>query len=230
MAKKESPKERLPVKDDLEAFKAEAPPSKLAGLSSHAFSIIKLLLGISFLPFIYSSTVSFFGEFSLIEKALQNTFWSGLITLLIIYLFVWEPTIIYIKGSRLLELIFSFFRPMVRVAPYLLPIYTIILFLLYGVLTFFSKSGALISALIFLTGSSSAFHLIFSAKSIRSKQKDFLKANYLFGFSLVYIINLFLLSFCFNLIFEKFSFVNFSNNTWQAGSSVFNAIFKQLFL
>lgn len=197
--------------------------------SSKVFSIIKFILGIFLLLFVYPQTVSFLNEFIRLEKPLQNYFWLGLISLLIIYLFVWEPVIVYLKGQKLLELIFRFFKPLVRVAPYVLPIYTIILFVIYGVLSLLFKSSNLINYFVFLFGFSTGLHLIFSAKSLRSKHQDFLKANYIFGFSFIYIINLILLSFCLNLIFKEFSFVNFFNNSFQIAKNIFSSIFIQLF-
>ncbi|MBI5145411.1 MAG: hypothetical protein HZA27_04415, partial [Candidatus Omnitrophica bacterium] len=193
--------------------------SKSAVFLGNAFSIIKFVLGICLLPFVYSGLVAFYNEFGLIEKALQNSFWSGIISFLVIYLFIWEPAKIYTKGHRILEWVFSFFKPLVRVAPYVLPIYTIILFIFYWLLSYLFKD--ITQYFIFLFGFSIALHLVFSAKSIRSRRGDLLKANYIFGFSLVLIINLILLALCLNLIFEKFSFVNFFNNSFQIAKSIF---------
>lgn len=199
------------------------------------FGIIKFILGICLLPFVYSTSASFLNEFCIIEKSSQNYFWSGLISLLIIYLFIWEPVIIYARGQKLVEMIFMFFKPLVRIAPYLLPIYTIVLFAVYWVLSYvFSAEGGnsavLINNFLFLFGFSLGLHLVFSAKSIRHKQGDFLKGNYIFGFSFIYIINLMLLAFFLNLIFENFSVVNFLNNSSQVAKDIFSAVFKQLFL
>lgn len=218
MEKKESPR------------KENNTQPKIAGLSSKMFGIIKLILGICLLPFVYSTSFSFLNEFGVIEKSAQNYFWSGVITLLLIYLFVWEPAIIYAKGQRILEVIFTFFKPLVRVAPYLLPIYTIVLFILYWILSGILKSPNLINYFVFLFGFTMGLHLIFGAKSLRSKQQDFLKANYIFGFSFVYILNLVLVAFILNLIFDKFSVVNFLNNSFQIAKNIFSAVFKQLFL
>jgi len=202
--------------------------SKMGGFSIRLFSITKFILGVCLLPFVYSESLAFLNEFNQIEAPFRNYFWSGIISLLIIYLFVWEPTIIYIKGQKILEKIFRFFTPLVKVAPYLLPIYTLILFILYWVLAYKFKDS--INFFVFLFGFSIALHFIFSAKSLRSKQEDFLKANYIFGFAFIYIINLILLAFGLNLIFEKFSFVNFFNQSFQIAKSIFYAAFKQLFL
>lgn len=205
-------------------------PVKTSSLAQRIFGLLKLTVGLSLLPFVYSSSVSFINEFSNTDKALQAYFWSGVISLLVIYLFVWEPAIIYAKGQKLLELIFNLFKPLVRIAPYLLPVYAIFLFILYWLLSLVFQSQALMNYFIFLFGFSMGLHLVFSAKSLRTKQGDFLKANYIFGFSFIYIINLILLSFCFNLLFKEFSFVNTFNNSFQSAKDIFYTVFKQLFL
>jgi hypothetical protein len=225
MEKKESPKREADSK-----LKPSGISSRLAGLSNKAFGIIKLGLGICLLPFVYSTSLVFLNQFSLIEKSLQGYFYSGAIALLIVYLFVWEPQIIYTKGQRLLEMIFVFFKPLVRLAPYVLPIYTIILFIIYGLLSLTIRSAWLIKYSIFLIGFTFALHLVFSARSIRSKKSDPLKADYIFGFSLIYIIDLAILAFCINLVFKEFSFVSFCNSAFQIAGNIFYAVFKQLFL
>lgn len=203
---------------------------RISGISSKVFGIIKFILGLIVLPFVYSSTISFLKEFSAIEKILQNHFWAGVISFLIVYLFIWEPVKIYTRGQKILELIFKFFAPLVRVAPYLLPIYFILIFAGYLILSSLIKSGEFLNYSVFLLGFTLALHLVFSAKTIRSKQGDFLKANYIFGFSLIYLINLLLLAFCLNIAFEGFSFVNFANYSFQVAKEIFIAVFKQFFL
>ncbi|MBM3254920.1 MAG: hypothetical protein FJZ08_01280, partial [Candidatus Omnitrophica bacterium] len=101
--------------------------SKLSGLYNCSFGIIKLALGVCLLPFVYSATRAFLNEGLALDKALATYFFSGVISFLIIYLFVYEPAIIYVRGQKILEAIFRFFTPLVKVAPYLLPIYTILL-------------------------------------------------------------------------------------------------------
>ncbi len=226
MEKKEFPK--LPKREFPKS--AEGLKSKIAGISAKTFGVIKFILGVCLLPFVYSATVSFLRQFSLVDNVSQVYFWSGIITFVLIYFFVFEPAIVYQKGHRLLEIIFSFFAPLVKVAPYVLPIYTLVIFVLYLLLSLFFKSREFFYFFLFMFGLSLALHLIFSAKSVRSKQGDFLKANYIFGFSFVYITNLIIVALCLNLVFKEFSFVNFFNNSFQAANNIFHAVFRQLFL
>jgi hypothetical protein len=212
------------------ALKLELPDKKkTAKGGGRIFAVIKFLSGVLLLPFVYSVSVSFLGQFALVDKIQQKNFRAGLISLLILYLFVWEPAPVYLKGQQILETAFSFFKPLVKVAPYLLPIYAIILFCVYGLFTYIFNMQGLLSYFIFLFGFTIGLHIIFSAKSLRSKQEDFLKANYIFGFSFLYIVNVALLAFCLNLIFNEFSFVNFCNSSYHIAKGILSAVFRQLF-
>jgi len=233
MAKKELP-DKKPLKDSLLSKEPTGISgdfsSKISGLSSKIFGIIKFILGVFLLPFVFSTTVSFLNEFGLVNRSLQVIFWSGVISFLVVYLFIWEPLLIYNKGHKLLEIMFSFFKPMVNVAPFLLPIYTILFFIIYGLLSLVIKPSWLIEYTLFLIGFSAILHLVFSAKNIRTKKGDFLKGNYIFGFSFIFILNLSLLALGFSLMFKEFSFVNFCNISFTIASNIFYAVFKQLFL
>lgn len=192
--------------------------------------ILKFILGILLLPFVYSFTRAFIDEFLLLGRLIQINFLAGIVCFLIIYLFIWEPKIFYKSGQRFLEVIFHFFAGLVKVAPFVLPIYTIILFLLYFLTPFIGKSQELNNYFVLLIGFSTIFHLVFSAESLKSSQAGYLKANYIFGICLIYIINIILLSFGFNLIFKEFSFVTFFNHSFEIAASIFQTIFSQLFL
>jgi len=234
MAKKEFPDKDLLNKEiaDLETGFTPEPAGfseKLAAFGGKAFGVIKFILGICLLPFVYSASFAFLNEFGVIKKPLADYFWTGVISQIMIYLFIWEPAVVYKKGHKLLEVVFNFFKPLVRVAPYLLPIYTIVVFLLYEALSFAIASAWLLEYTLFLLGFSLSLHLVFSAKTIRGRKGDFLKGNYIFGFSFVYILNVGLLALFLSLIFTKFSFVNFCNNSLQSAKGIFEAVFRQLF-
>ncbi|MDD3087107.1 MAG: hypothetical protein PHP89_00880 [Candidatus Omnitrophica bacterium] len=225
MEKKEFPKKELGRNFNPD----KAAIGKPSWISNKVFDIIKLVLGICLLPFVYSSTVAFLRQISYIDPSLQSYFWSGVITFLIVYLFIIEAGWVYEKGHKLLEVIFSFFQPLVKVAPYLLPVYTIIIFFVYLILSLFIKDHWLINYTMFFFGVTLMMHLIFSSKAIRLKKGDLLRSNYIFGFSFIYIINLGILAFFLNVIFKNFSFVNFCNTAHSIAGSIFAVIFSQLF-
>ncbi|MBM3243322.1 MAG: hypothetical protein FJZ12_00590 [Candidatus Omnitrophica bacterium] len=224
MAKKESVK-----KDPEQKTNQQGNARRPSWISEKALDIIKLILGICFLPFVYSSTVSFLGQIKSIGSLLQGYFWSGVIAFILIYLFVFELQWVYERGHKILEFIFSFFQPLLKVGPYLLPIYTIVVLLAYLILVVFIKESWLINYTVFFLGLSIALHLIFTSKAIRLKKGDLLRSNYIFSFSFIYIIDLGLLALILNIIIPHFSFVDFCSNTGSIAGGVFKAVFLQLF-
>jgi hypothetical protein len=227
--------EKIDVEPNLDAGAPEGglPPaiqSKLQALTKRSLSVFKLLLGLSFLTFVYSSTKAFVAEFSNIELRYQRPLWEGLVAFVIVYFFVYEPAKVYQKGQKILEVIFKFFAPLVKVAPYVLPIYTILLFCLYPLFALIFPYDETLVYFVFLFGFSLALHLVFGAKSLRTKTGDFLKANYIFGFTLVYIIDVLLFSLLLNLVFEKFSFVDFFNVAYKTSHEIIVAVIKQIFV
>jgi len=236
MAKKELPEKQEPKLKEKHQPREDGGglggdfSSKISGLTSKLFGIIKFIIAIIMLPLVYSTTVAFINEFGQLDRYLTQLFFNGIISFLAIYLFIWEPAEVYNRGHKLLEFMFSFFKPMVNVAPFLLPIYTILFFLVYGLFALWVDAEWLIQYTMFLIGFSSILHLTFAAKTIRGKKGDFLKANYIFGFSFIYILNLFLLSLGFSLVFENFSLVNFCNVSGGVFKDIFLAVFNQLFV
>lgn len=220
MAKKESPKPQASPK----------PPFKLAAFLHRLLSVKKLILGLCLIFFSYSVSYAFLKELGKVGSVAESYFWVGVFTFLIIDLFIWEPLSVYTKGQKILTAVFSFFAPLVKVASYLLPIYTILLFVFYWAAFYLFGARGMINLFMFLFSFTLSLHLVFSARTLRAKQEDFLKANYIFGFSFIYVTNVALLAFFLNTMFRKFSFVDFSNRTFLVGKYIIFAIIKQLFL
>jgi len=197
---------------------------------SKFLSIIKFILGLCFLAFVYTGSFGFLKELKNADPALQKDFWSGVITFVIIYLFFYEPMRLYQKGQKILTFIFKFFAPLVRFAPYVLPVYTIIVFALYPLVTMLWKGKVVLEYFIFIAGLSLSFHLIMTAKTLKNRQGDFLKANYIFGFTLVFILNLLLVAICFQLLLDKFSFYNFWVGAYEESQRIWHSAFRQIFI
>jgi hypothetical protein len=218
------------MEKNLSAEEGIVLPSKFQRLIQKLLAWFKFLLGLLLLPFVYSSTRVFLDGVFVLESNLKTGFFLGIAVFLLIYLFIWEPTMIYKKGQRFVQIIFGFFSPLVKVAPYLLPIYTIFSFLIYFLLSIIFKPQQILDCFMFLFGLTVVLHLVFSARSLRSRASDYLKADYLFGFSFIWLINIIILSFGFNLILKEYSFVNFLNQAFKIGITIYRIIFKQLFL
>jgi hypothetical protein len=229
MEKKESPNKKEAVKPKKNA-KEFVLPWVLSGISDKALGVLKFIFGLCLLPFVYSVTASFLRQLSRVDAVYQGYFWAGVVIFIAVYLFVSEPVILYESGHRVLEFVFSFFQPFVKVAPNLLPIYAIIIFVVYGIMSFFIKGAWLLHGAILLTGFFIMLHLVFSAKTVRTGKDDFLKGNYIFSFSFIYIANVLLVGIFVGLAVSGFSIGDFLGRALKVYADIFYAVFKQLFM
>ncbi|MBI5050793.1 MAG: hypothetical protein HZC11_07990 [Nitrospirae bacterium] len=118
----------------------------------------------------------------------------------------------------------------INLAPYLVPIYTILIWLVYLLLSLLYSLERYRNHFLFLIGLSLAFHIIFTAELLKTKQSDLLKSGYLFSISIIYIVNISIIAFCLNLIFPNFSFVEFFKSYYQITGDIYDFVFRQLFL
>ena len=225
MARKKSAPPKEPQKRSRGPVFKELGPIKI---HHRLFSLIKLVLGILLLPYVYSVTVSFIKEFSGINDHIVAIFHGGLISCLVVHLFIWEPQVVYEKGQKLVEFIFQFVSPLMKVASYIVPVYSLILLIIFWVSNIVFKAR-FVNIFMFLISFSFCFHLLLTARVLRNKERDILKANYLFGFSFVYIINLIILGLFLNFIFVDFSFVELVNQTYFGAGKIFFYFLNQLF-
>jgi hypothetical protein len=194
-------------------------------------SILKLIFAVLLLPVTIAASFGFAKEIVVLGQPLVNFFLWGIFAFLILYHLIWEPAIVYQKGQRVVEVIFSFFAPLVKVASFCLPIYTLLILIAYWLLSLLieplknSVNYFIILASFFL-----AMHIVFTAKSLKSRQADFLKANYFFALEFIYLINICLTAGLFNIIFNDFSFLQFFRSTCQNTQNIISPVFNQLFV
>ena len=193
-------------------------------------TVLKFIIVVFLLPWFYSTTAAFITELKTIPEKSFNSFAAGIISFLVIYLFIYVPGKFYQQEQKVTEATFRFISPLVKLAPFVLPIYTIIFFLTYCLLTFLFKAGPPLEFFMFLFGFSIIFHLAFTAKALRSRKDDFLMINYLFSFGFIYVINVALLSLGFSILFKPFSWLSFCKSSLQVSSIIISSIFNQLFL
>lgn len=201
----------------------------MLGLPKGFNNVIKFAVGLLLLPPVYSFSVSFINEFNSLKNNLALYFWAGLVSFAIVYIFIYQPELIYSYGQEMVRAIFGFFKPLSVASAYAIPIYTVILFLIYGILVFISGVKGITEYFLLIIGFSLGLHLAFTAKALNSGKKDFLKADYIFGFLSVYLINLILVAFCLSLTIRGFSFTNFFAHSFQGSRDIFNSLFNKVY-
>lgn len=216
--------------------------------------IIKVLIGILLLPVTVAVTLAFSGQLSQIQEfqGLAGYFLKGVIIYLITHLILYKPSYFYVlgheiahalatlvcggrvssfsvsgRGGGVLTTKSNFF---IALFPYFFPTYTIFFWLVYLLLSVFRDVSAYVPHFLFLVGFSLTLHLVMTIDALKVKQSDIFKTGYLFSVSLIYVLNIFLVSFILSLVFKDFIFSAFFHSTLDQAGNIYYAIYEYLFL
>ncbi|MEW6008142.1 MAG: hypothetical protein AB1629_00690 [Candidatus Omnitrophota bacterium] len=191
--------------------------------------ILKFILAALAVPLIIGITIAFSKTLLSLESILQNYFLAGIIAYLILHLFIYKPVAVYKTGQGILQFLFIFFAPLVKIASYLLPIYSILITAIYFILAKLPQYKLETDTFLFFISFSFILHLVQTADALRDKQTGLERANYFFAFAIIYLIDIVLLAGMLQLIFNDFSFLEFLSQSGQESLNIYQKVFVQLF-
>jgi len=218
------------------------------------FKIARFLLTILLLPFCIAITANFYKGIVSI-KAISETgfiFILGALSYSLFHFILFKLDFLYVLGHESMHAIATLFsggkvlnikvskkqgsvrtttpNMFVVLAPYLVPIYTVLLALIYYLLSFFIDIGRHSQLFIFLIGFTLMFHIAYTAQSIKEKQSDLIKTGYLFSVEFVYIINLIIVFAIISFLFKRLDFLDFLSLSYSDTKIFYQSIWRQLFL
>jgi len=200
-------------------------------LASKIVGTIKFLFFLLLIPLVAGMTVGFIDQVTSLEgEGYADYFVLGILAYLIMHFFVYELEVVYNYGKQLVADMFRFFEPLVTMAPLVLPIYTIILLVIYYFLKFIPTKYELGPYFLFFTSFTFSMHLVFTARDLRASDENPVKPNYLFSMAFVYFVNIALIALLLHLTFAGFSFVSFFQKTSQVSAHIYRTSFNQLFV
>ncbi|MBF0484898.1 MAG: hypothetical protein HQL16_00120 [Candidatus Omnitrophica bacterium] len=193
------------------------------------FLILKFVFALIILPVVVALTFAFQNELATFEPALRHTLWQGMVTYVLLRFFVYDFSAVYAFGQGIVTSVFQFLKPLVNAAPYVLPIYTILVLLVYAVISVMGKLSGYESVFIFLFAFTFTMHIVLTAQDLYKKDSIAGKPNYFFSMILVYIFDVFFMALLMSLILKGFSFTHFFQGLTGTSADIYRMIFKQLF-
>ncbi len=213
---------------------------------------IKLIIGVLALPIAVGVSIAFYNNMLLINELAKslNFFIWGIASYTILHLLFFKPIYLYVLGHEAVHAgvgwlfgakIKSFkvteeggsvamdkTNTIIELSPYFVPIYAILITIVYFVLvSSYNING---SAFVFLIGFALALHMISTIEILKIRQPDIMKSGYFFSITLVYILNIVVISLMFSLVFPAFSIIKFITGTWVVSKGVYVAVVRQLFM
>jgi len=216
--------------------------------------ILRFIISIVLIPVCVIITISFYNSMFAIKEVSESGlyFIFGALLYSIIHLLLFRLDFLYIFGHESMHAFATFCSGgkaskmkvsskegsvktttpnfFVMLAPYLIPVYTVILAAVYFILSFFIDITKYSGAFIFLIGFTLMLHLVYTAESIRDKQSDLIKTGYFSSISFIYIANLIIVFLIVSFFFQGASFVNFIADVYEKAKIFYWSFWKQLFL
>lgn len=214
---------------------------------------LRFILGILLLPFTIGASVALYEQLGNV-RAISNyqlIFLYGVGSYIILHLVFYRPVFPYVFGHELMHAISTWIsggkvksfkatskggevkttksNSFISLSPYFFPIYTIFVAIIYSVSSVFVDTSRYVLPFIFLVGFTMAFHLVITIDFLKTKQPDLIKTGYLLSLTLIYMVNLSILTLILSLIFPDVSFLNFIQGSFQSAVNIYTAVVKQFF-
>ena len=213
--------------------------------------IIKFIAGVLAMPIMVSVSIAFYANIIAVKELsgiLQYFMW-GIASYIAIHLLFFKPTFIYVLGHEAVHAVTSWVmggkinsfkvskeggsvsttktNTVIELSPYFVPIYSIILMLVYFVIAYsYNINGA---AFVYLIGFTLTLHVVMTIEVMKTRQPDLMESGYLFSIVVVYVLNIVIIALLFSLLFKSFSVKKFFVDSFTYSKDIYAAIVRQLF-
>lgn len=198
-------------------------------MREHVLYFLRILGFIVSLPLIAGATISFFQQMDALAAYNQCFMW-GVVTYVVIHIFVYEPQAVFQIGRGLAAGIFRFSPVFSDIVKFVLPLYVLLLLAgLYVVEHLVEIAPAWIQVIVFSVGLFTAMHVVLTARELYEEDPSLLKPNYFLTAGWVYVLALMVVAVGLSASFKEFSLVEFFRTTARITVGVYVDAFTQLF-
>lgn len=117
----------------------------------------------------------------------------------------------------------------IALAPYMIPVYAVLVALVYGIWGLFRDVQPWISWFLFGLGASLAFHLVFTVEALKEKQSDLDVLGPVLSVGLIFWVNITVVLAIMSLVVSEVRFGDYMVEGWKAGLDIYRGIFEQIF-
>lgn len=189
--------------------------------------ITKILFGIGLVPFCLGFTWQLAATIITVRYKIDTPyyFFAGSLTYLTAHFLFKKPILTYVVGHELTHAVFALLfggsvkaihassrggrviitksNFIITLAPYFFPLYTFIALVLYWFACAADTRSAAIDVLVFLSGATSAFHLVLTFIFLQTDQVDIKEHGAIFSYPLIYLFNILFTAFLLHVYFAE---------------------------
>lgn len=192
-------------------------------------NVFKTILALLLVPLLMATVISFNTELSTLRGSGPLYFLKGVLTFLIIQLFILDLMPVYKIGQNIVGTLFRFSVVLSRMMTVLVPFYSLFaLLLFYFFYTFYYIKG-LENYALFLFGFTMTLHLVLTAKDLQAEDESMIKPTYFLFIILIGVINFIILGSLFDLVDAQFSVMIFLKMIFHKAKALYLFLFQKLF-
>lgn len=196
--------------------------------------IFKTLIGLLLIPLVLGVSKAFYSQISQVSlfSHTLHVMERGILAYVVFHVLVIRPTFVYVLGHELVHVLATWLcggqvvsfnvspsggnvvtsktNFFIELSPYFVPLYTILLGVLFFVMNETGYGGAKVSALfVFFVGVTLAFHFVMTSEILRIEQPDIMKSGLVFSLMTILVGNLIVVMAVFCPMFSGVSFMEF---------------------
>jgi len=217
--------------------------------------IFRTLIGLLILPVAIGTAKAFGSAISDISflNGVLHLLERGVLIYVLFHVLVLRPVYIYVLAHEFVHVIATWIcggkivsfnvRPsggnvvtsktnlFIELSPYFVPLYTIIVGMIFAVIRATGKGPVFMSEiLLFLIGITLALHLVMTAEALRVQQPDIMKSGVIFSYALIFIGNLIVVIGVFSIIFADVNFMDFIRNAYSSSMEIYRAVYAKILI
>ncbi len=193
-------------------------------------AVFQILGFVLLIPIIYAAGVCFYGQVMALPAIKQTALLQGVGIFLLNFLFLYSFKEFFDFTVDSLAKVFSFAGPAATVIGYIVPIYALIVIIIYVILIMLEKAHGLEWIFLSYVGFLLAMHWVVSAKKLYEADTSLLKSSYLLMYSFLLISHLVIGSLILNWVIPEFSSWSFIKNSCILIKSNYLQIYQFLFV
>jgi hypothetical protein len=187
------------------------------------------VLALLLLPIVIGVTAAFLGALRLTDGRVAAAFGWGAVAYLVLHILLYQPAQVFDAGKKMSEQAIGFFFPLVKVAGFCVPIFTLLSFGLYALVAAVWKRPDTLPFFVFLASFTFTMHMVFSANALKAKNAGWLKENYLLAIFTVYIVSMIIIALVFSFLAPDFDLGDFFRRCGDVAGAIYSVSFRQLF-
>jgi len=208
--------------------------------------LLKTLFGILLIPFAIGVGKAFYAQISNISilSGSLHIFERGILVYLLFHVIVMRPVFLYVLGHESVHVIATWLcggkvvsfdvspsggnvvtsktNFFIELSPYFIPLYTLILGLVYMFMKMGGNSIPYMGIIFtFFVGVTLAFHFAMTAEVLKIKQPDIVRSGLIFSGIIIFIGNLMITMAVFTPLFASVSFLQFLKSSWNISAETY---------